>query len=497
VSTRPATRAQRAEQLVAEVSREKWDTLLRVFRTRLPREDLEDLLSQATLELVVQARRGTLPDDRALVAGALSHKFDSRIKDRHRAINGRSLARTTERAATSIDDERSAAHDRLASGADTERAVAARERLREINRLLPRLTPNQRLVIANDTYRELSVAGFCQLHGWKPDRYRKTSQRGRERLEQLLDEAQRQAPAPAAARDAPAARASARESAPARAPRPPAPPSVLPAPAPASASRDPLAAHRPIIGERHADAIARRAGELRPQLAASPHADLLAVRDQAASASWQRLDRPGALESRRLSRDLGFADAELASTTSAIAAIDEQSSGLDRSLAGRRARRSLAGELAARQAELPVDRSRVDRLHERVAELRARGADLDRWAERHGDDAALWLAAEHELADRRSLAAAEPAARAIEDPPRHVLDRIGDPPEVSAAHRGEWEALAERLEHDRLVDDAALVDASPVDRDPDAERDLERRVRALPASQRQLELGELGAGLEF
>jgi DNA-directed RNA polymerase specialized sigma24 family protein len=490
VSTRPTTQAQRAEQLVAEVSREKWDTLLRVFRTRLPREDLEDLLSQATLELVVQARRGTLPDDRALIGGALSHKFDSRIKDRHRAVNGRSLAKTTERAATSIDDEHSIAHDRLSSGADTERAVAARERLREINRLLPRLTPNQRLVMTNDTYHQLSVADFCQLHGWKPDRYRKTSQRGRERLAQLLGEAQREAPAPAVARDTSAAHLSGRdEPGPAREPRPPARLTVLPAPAPPS--RDPLAAHRPIIGERHANAIARRAAELRPQLAASPREQLLAVRDQAASASWQQLDRPGALESRRLARELGFADAELAATTSAIASIDE------RSLAGRRARRSLAGELAARQAELPVDRSRVERLQERVAELRARSADLDRWAARHGDDAALWLAAEHELAARRSLAAAEPAARAIDDPPRHVLDRIGDPPEASAAHRGEWEALAERLEHDRLVDDAALVDGSPVDRDPAADRDLDRRVRALPASQRQLELGELGAGLEF
>lgn len=65
---------QAAEDLVASVSRANWSLLLRVYRTRgVAPADLEDCLAQATLELVIQARRGKIPADPRIVAGALEH----------------------------------------------------------------------------------------------------------------------------------------------------------------------------------------------------------------------------------------------------------------------------------------------------------------------------------------------------------------------------------------------------------------------------------------
>jgi len=46
---------------------------------RLPDADLEDCLSQATLEMVIQSRRQSLPADERIIAGGLQHKFASRI----------------------------------------------------------------------------------------------------------------------------------------------------------------------------------------------------------------------------------------------------------------------------------------------------------------------------------------------------------------------------------------------------------------------------------
>src|SRR3954447_1405039 len=70
---------------VATVLAAKRDILLRVYRDRLPYEDLEDCLGQAALELVTRARADGLQGERH-IANALEQKFVSRIIDRQRSI---------------------------------------------------------------------------------------------------------------------------------------------------------------------------------------------------------------------------------------------------------------------------------------------------------------------------------------------------------------------------------------------------------------------------
>jgi hypothetical protein len=57
------------------VAQAKREILLRVHRRRLRREDLEDAYSQATLELIVLARRGRVFESRKHVANALAQDY--------------------------------------------------------------------------------------------------------------------------------------------------------------------------------------------------------------------------------------------------------------------------------------------------------------------------------------------------------------------------------------------------------------------------------------
>jgi len=60
---------------VAQVACARRELLLRAHRHRLRREDLEDCYSQATLELVVHARRGGAFADRRHMGNALEVRF--------------------------------------------------------------------------------------------------------------------------------------------------------------------------------------------------------------------------------------------------------------------------------------------------------------------------------------------------------------------------------------------------------------------------------------
>ena len=83
---------------IARVMEARRPVLLRVYAHRLPRADLEDCLQQAALELIPRARGrdGAFADD-AHVANALAQRFLSRVADRHRALGGRSPARSAAR----------------------------------------------------------------------------------------------------------------------------------------------------------------------------------------------------------------------------------------------------------------------------------------------------------------------------------------------------------------------------------------------------------------
>src|SRR5205085_1119486 len=89
----PRWRLDPAEE-VALVARARRELLLRVHRHRLRREDLEDCYSQAILELLADARRGTRYASRRDIEMAVERRFVSRIQDRRRAMSGRSPIQT-------------------------------------------------------------------------------------------------------------------------------------------------------------------------------------------------------------------------------------------------------------------------------------------------------------------------------------------------------------------------------------------------------------------
>jgi hypothetical protein len=167
----------------------KRSLLLHVYRGRLRRDDLEDAYSQAMLELVAHVRAGgCFRDDRHL-GHALELRFTSRIRDRRRALAGRSpMQAALEYASTlgegaegvSIVDHR----------ADVERLVIARDEVRRVSGAARELTADQRIVLAAQLGpQDIPTAELCARRGWSVEKFRKVSQRARARLAVLTDHA--------------------------------------------------------------------------------------------------------------------------------------------------------------------------------------------------------------------------------------------------------------------------------------------------------------------
>jgi DNA-directed RNA polymerase specialized sigma24 family protein len=167
------------------VAAAKRDVLLRVHRHRLRREDLEDCYGQATLELIVLARRGRAFAGRRHIANALEQRFLARVLDRRRAIAGRSpIAAAIEGAVPfASEGERLELAD---TREEPERLVIAREELARVLRHMSSLTPDQRMVLATQIALAMRCEEFCRRHGWTPEKYRKVAQRGRAKLRDLL-----------------------------------------------------------------------------------------------------------------------------------------------------------------------------------------------------------------------------------------------------------------------------------------------------------------------
>ena len=171
-----------SDELVGQVAEAKRQILLACYRSKLPREDLEDAFSQAVLEILIAARRRTFADGRH-IAHALEQRFCSRVTDRRRALQGRSPIEHALATSVRLEAGRSIAqlalHDpRL----DVESIVVARDELRRIGRAArEELTPDQREVlmhvVAGERPGELTRA--C---GWGAEKYRKVAQRARARL---------------------------------------------------------------------------------------------------------------------------------------------------------------------------------------------------------------------------------------------------------------------------------------------------------------------------
>ncbi|HEY3829354.1 MAG TPA: hypothetical protein VGL57_09170 [Solirubrobacteraceae bacterium] len=184
------------EQL-ALVARAKREVLLRVYGHRLRGQDLEDCYSQATLELLSAMQAGRRFEGRAHLANALELRFVSRVRDRRRALSGRSpLCTALEQALplgvgveheVEVEDPRAEIHPQ----------VVRRLELGLIIKLAAGLTPDQRLALAGELS-ECERAELCRRLGWSAEKYRKVAQRGRRRLRALLEalEDERHAPVP-------------------------------------------------------------------------------------------------------------------------------------------------------------------------------------------------------------------------------------------------------------------------------------------------------------
>jgi len=179
---------------VARASRRR---LLGVHRRWLRHEDLEDCYSQATLELLAQARRGELScTGRAHLGHILEQRFVSRIVDRRRALGGRSPRQATLDGALSLGSGGGPEMDVVDARADIERLTMLRFDLRSLELAARALTLDQRLVLACQLL-GMSRHDFCVRFGFSHEKYRKVAQRARARLRCVLEEMEDECPTPA------------------------------------------------------------------------------------------------------------------------------------------------------------------------------------------------------------------------------------------------------------------------------------------------------------
>lgn len=168
------------------MARARRSSLLRRHRYRLGWQDLEDCLSQATLELVAHARAGGTFAGTAHVARVLEQRFLSRVQDRRRAVSGRSPMQALLAGALAWGDLGDCFNQGVLDPAPgTEELVLLREELRRLPRLARGLTSDQQLVLACQVSLQMGCAEFCAIYGWTPEKYRKVAQRARARLRRL------------------------------------------------------------------------------------------------------------------------------------------------------------------------------------------------------------------------------------------------------------------------------------------------------------------------
>jgi DNA-directed RNA polymerase specialized sigma24 family protein len=184
----PASRRPRIDpgEEVAQVALARRELMLGVHRFRLRREDLEDCYSQATLELLLAAREGKHFASRAHIANSIELRFLSRVRDRRRALSGRSPMQAAMEGAIPLDDEQLAIEieDRRS---EPERIAILRQELERLRASAAQLTADQRLVLACQISLGMRCEEFCRIHRWTPEKYRKVAQRARARLKRLME----------------------------------------------------------------------------------------------------------------------------------------------------------------------------------------------------------------------------------------------------------------------------------------------------------------------
>ena len=171
---------------VALVARARRELLLRAYRHQLRPEDLEDCYSQATLELVVYARRRRTFADRRHVENILEQRFRSRVRDRRRALSGRSPMQAALEASASLAGADGDGVEVVDVRAEVQQLVLLRQELRRIGRLAGELTGEQQLVLGSQLL-QMSREETCRQLGWSFEKYRKLAQRARMRLRWLME----------------------------------------------------------------------------------------------------------------------------------------------------------------------------------------------------------------------------------------------------------------------------------------------------------------------
>jgi DNA-directed RNA polymerase specialized sigma24 family protein len=183
----PRWSADPAEE-IALVARARREGMLRAYRNMLRREDLEDCLSQAVFELLARGARGQRFVNRNHVANALEQRFLSRVYDRRRALHGRSPLQAALENALPLGCTGEQRIELADPRAEVLPLVVRRFQLRQVARLAPLLTPDQRLVLASQVALGMERAEFCRRFGWSFEKYRKVAQRARARLGRLLED---------------------------------------------------------------------------------------------------------------------------------------------------------------------------------------------------------------------------------------------------------------------------------------------------------------------
>jgi hypothetical protein len=165
----------------------------------LRHEDLEDCLSQATMELIGYVRAGGTFTHNGHMVAALELRFLSRVQDRRRAVSGRSPIQTAWEGALAAGSLGEGYTDLADIRCTVEELAMMRMQLRLVPRLARELTADQRLVVACQVGLQMSRAEFCELFGWSFAKYRKVAYRARARLRHLsetLDESKLDGDAP-------------------------------------------------------------------------------------------------------------------------------------------------------------------------------------------------------------------------------------------------------------------------------------------------------------
>jgi DNA-directed RNA polymerase specialized sigma24 family protein len=174
---------------VALVAHSARRVLLSIHRYLLSFEDLEDCYSQATFELLAQARAGSLRwASRAHLRNTLKLRFAARIADRRRALRGRSPAQAMLADSLSLGAAGEREVEIADPRADVEQSALLRAQLRSVERAAHALSPDQRLVLACQVGLQMSAKEFCQRFGWTHEKHRKVAQRARSRLARLIED---------------------------------------------------------------------------------------------------------------------------------------------------------------------------------------------------------------------------------------------------------------------------------------------------------------------